>query len=163
MHPQMNWDAPGYFRRLTDTNLLARQKGFVYRDISGLQGLEDVIKATLEDTAFVAVANGDDSIADIENSPNTHTARTVFIAMRHTPDDPAAREQAMDTILELFRQFLTHLIRERTRLDTLGIYLKPKIDIHRIPRYFATGAACIWFQIETSTPIDLRYNVNDWQ
>ena len=35
-----NWDATSFFERLTDTNILARNKKFRFCKVSGLQGFE---------------------------------------------------------------------------------------------------------------------------
>lgn len=163
MHTQFNWDARAYFAGLTESNRLARRLGMEYRDVSGLQGFEDVL-ATMQDTeGFVALADSSDGVARIDNSPNTRRVKTIFLGLRHAAGDMEARASALADCRELFRQFLSHLLREQTRLHQLGIYLDPEIAFHEISEYFATGAACAYFQVGYSTSFDLRYNPDQWQ
>ena len=70
--------------------------------------------------------------------------------------------QCMDTMRELFRQFMSVLIQERTRIETEHIYLDPRISFQEIDTYFASGCACAYFQIATDTYCDLRFNSSEW-
>ena len=64
---------------------------------------------------------------------------------------------------ELFRQFMSVLIKERTRLQERCIYLDPRISFQEIDRYFFSGAACALFQIAIDKYTDLQYNSSEWQ
>lgn len=162
MFAQFNWNASGYFRKLTETNLLARQSGMSFSLVSGLQGLEDAISTMQESVGFVCLAESSDGVASIDISPNSRRVKTLFLALRHAENDMPAREAALERIREIFRQFLSHLLRERTRLHTQGIYLDPEIPFHEIESYFASGCACVYFQISYSTAIDLRFDKSQW-
>ena len=52
-----NWDATSFFERLTDTNILARNKKFRFCKVSGLQGFEDALATLQTTTAFVCVSD----------------------------------------------------------------------------------------------------------
>ena len=52
-----NWDATTFFERLTDTNILARNKKFRFCKVSGLQGFEDALASMQTTTAFVCVSD----------------------------------------------------------------------------------------------------------
>ena len=81
--------------------------------------------------------------------------------MRHAIDDMAARQQCMDTMRELFRQFMSKLILEKTKQEQHNIYLDSRISFQEIDQYFFSGCACAFFQIATYT--DLRYDPTEWQ
>ena len=68
----------------------------------------------------------------------------------------------MDIMRELFRQFMSVLIMEQTRLQQNNIYLDPRISFQEIDKYFFTGCACAWFQIAVDTYTDLQFNKDEW-
>ena len=145
-----NWDATSFFERLTATNILARNKKFRFCKVSGLQGFEDALAAMQTTTAFV------------NNSPRTRRVKTVFFAMRHQLGNMAARLDCFDTMRELFRQYMSVLILEQTKLQERSLYLDPRIRFSEIPEYFASGCACASFQIAVDIYTDLRYNQSEW-
>ncbi len=63
---------------------------------------------------------------------------------------------------ELFRQFMSVLIQEKTRAEEEQIYLDPRISFNEIDQYFFSGCACAYFQIATDIYTDLRYNPSEW-
>ena len=83
--------------------------------------------------------------------------------MRHEINNMKARQNRMDTMRELFRQFMSVLIKEQTKLQQNTIYLDPRISFQEIDKYFFSGCACAYFQIAVDTYTDLRYNENEWE
>ena len=86
-----NWDATSFFERLTDTNILARNKKFRFCKVSGLQGFEDALATLQTTTAFVCVSDTAEGYTELNNSPRTRRVKTVFFAMRHQLGNMAAR------------------------------------------------------------------------
>jgi hypothetical protein len=82
--------------------------------------------------------------------------------MRHKIDDMTARQECMEIMRELFRQFMSRLILERTRLEQNCIYLDPRISFNEIDRYFFSGCACCYFQVAVDVFTDLRLNESEW-
>ena len=82
--------------------------------------------------------------------------------MRHKVDDVKARQACLDKMKELFRQFMSVLILEKTRLRENSIYLDDRISFTEIDKYFYTGGACAFFQIAVNTFTDLVYNPEEW-
>lgn len=162
MHAHFDWEASPYFRKLTDTNRLARSLGMTFGNVSGLQGFEDALAQMQESRGFVCLAESSDGVASLDVSPNARRVKTVFLALRHEESDMKARDRCLALMREVFRQFLSHLIREKNRLHVQGIYLDPEIRFHEMEQYFASGCACAYFQIGISTSIDLRYNAGEW-
>ena len=64
---------------------------------------------------------------------------------------------------ELFRQFMSMLILERTRLEENCIYVDPRISFQEIDRYFFSRCACAYFQMAVDVFTDLRYNEAEWK
>lgn len=157
-----NWDATTFFERLTDTNILARNKKFRFCKVSGLQGFEDALASMQTTTAFVCVSDTAEGYTELNNSPRTRRVKTVFFAMRHQLGNMAARLDCFDTMRELFRQYMSVLILEQTKLQERSLYLDPRIRFSEIPEYFASGCACASFQIAVDIYTDLRYNQSEW-
>ena len=74
----------------------------------------------------------------------------------------AARSECMETMRELFRQFMSRLILEKVKLEQNCIYLDPRISFNEIDRYFFNGAAGAYFQMAVDVFTDLRYNADEW-
>lgn len=161
-NPTHNWDAVNFFEQLTDENLLARQEKFTFCRVSGLDGFEEALETMQSSVAFVCVSDIAGGYTELNNTPRTRRVKTVFLAMRHALNDMAARQECMDTMRELFRQFMSKLILEKTKLEQHCIYLDPRITFTEIDRYFASGCACAYFQIAVDVFTDLRYNSTEW-
>jgi len=157
-----NWNATAYFEELSAKNKLAQAEGFTFSRVSGLEGFEEALHNMQGSTAFVCVSDIAQGFTELNNSPHTRRVKTVFLAMRHARDDMQARQECMETMRELFRQFMSSLILERTRLEQNCIYLDPRISFNEIDRYFFSGCACAYFQIAVDVFTDLRYNEREW-
>lgn len=157
-----NWDASDFFERLTRDNRFAVDNGYRFARVSSLDGFHDALGSMLSTQALVAVSDTSPGTLSIENSPHARRVKLVFLAKRHAVDDMAARERCMDNMRELFRQFMSVLILEKTRLEEDCVYLDPRITFSEIDRYFFTGCACAYFQIAVDTYTDLSYNPEEW-
>lgn len=156
------WGAAAFFEKLTATNRLARQEGFTFCRVSGLEGFEEAVNEAQAQTAFVCVSDIADGYTELNNSPRTRRVKTVFLAMRHAAEDMAARSECMELMRELFRQFMSVLILEKVKLEQNCIYLDPRISFNEIDRYFFNGAAGAYFQIAVDCYTDLRFNQDEW-
>ncbi len=158
-----NWNAAAFFERLTGLNRFAKEHSYRFSSVSSLEGFHDALGSMTSTTAFVAVSDTSQGGLDIENTPHTRRVKTVFLAKRHAVDDMKARERCMANMRELFRQFMSILILEKTKLEENDIFLVPRISFTEIDRYFFTGCACAFFQIALDTYTDLSYNPDEWQ
>ena len=158
-----SWNAAKFFSDLTARNKLAREKRFTFCRVSGLDGFEEALQKSLTHSAFVCVSDISQGYTQLNNTPQTRRVKTVFLAMRHAINDMTARERCMDIMRELFRQYMSVLILEQTRLQQHNIYLDERISFQEIDKYFFTGCACAYFQIAVDTFTDLQYNAAEWQ
>lgn len=113
--------------------------------------------------AFICVSDIANGYTELNNTPRTRRVKTIFMAMRHKIDDMRARNTCMDTMREVFRQFMSKLILEKTKLENHCIYLDPRISFNEIDRYFFSGCACAYFQIAVDVYTDLRLNPDEWE
>ena len=163
MIPNINWNATAFFKQLTEQNKLAQEQGFKFCRVTGLQGFEEALARLQTATAIIAVDDSSQGYTDLTNSPHTRRIKTVFFAKRHAIDDMAARGRCLDTMREVFRQFMSRLILERTRLEQNAIYLDQRIQFQEIDEYFFSGCACAYFQVAVDTFTDLRFRSSEWK
>ena len=157
-----NWNATQFFEQLTASNRLATSENFVFCRVSGLEGFEEALEQMQSASAFVCVSDIADGYTELNNTPRTRRVKTVFLAMRHAINDMEARNECMETMRELFRQFMSVLTLERVKLEQDCIYIDPRISFNEIDRYFFSGCSCAYFQIAIDKYTDLRYNANEW-
>lgn len=162
MNSICNWDATSFFELLTSTNKLAISEGFTFCRVSGFEGFEEALGSMQSSNAFICVSDIADGYTELNNSPRTRRIKTVFFAMRHAIDDMEARNSCMETMRELFRQYMSVLILEKVKIEQDCIYLDPRISFNEIDRYFFSGCACAYFQIAIDKFTDLRYNEDEW-
>lgn len=155
------WNSTAFFKYLTEHNRLASELGFTFCTISGLEGLELALQHSSA-TNFVCISDISDGYMELDNTPRTRTVKTVFFAMRHAVDDWKGRQACMNNMREIFRQFMSVLIREKIKLEEIRIYLDTRISFNEINRYFFNGAACAYFQIAVDVFTDLRLNDDEW-
>lgn len=158
-----NWDATLFFQNLTERNKLARQYDFKFCRVSGLDGFEEALQKMQSTTAFACLSDLSQGFIELNNSPRTRRLKTVFLAMRCPIDDMQARQEKLDILQEIFRQFISVLILEETKLKENLIYLDPRISFHEIDRYFFSGCACAFFEVAIDKFTDLRFNPNEWE
>lgn len=158
-----NWDSTEFFERLTRENRFARSLGYTFCRVSGLDGFQDALARFKSRKPLVAASDISQGVLFTDNSPHTERVKTVFLGYPHAVDDMTARETAMDRNRELFRQFMSRLILEKTALEEHTIYLDDRISLSEIDRYAFSGMACAYFQIKVSTYTDLRFNPEEWQ
>ena len=163
METNFSWNATAFFSDLTKRNRFAAANGFRFCKVSGLDGFEETLAHLQQGKAFVCASDISDGYTNINNTPHTRRVKTVFLAMRHAIDDMNAREHCMETMRELFRQFMTVLILEQTKLQQHCIYIDPRISFQEIDRYFFSGCACAYFQIAVDTYTDLQFNQDEWE
>ena len=113
LFPDGRWDATEFFEHLTATNRLAKSEHFTFCRVSGLDGFEEALDNMQQSLAFVCVSDIANGFTELNNTPRTRRVKTVFMAMRHKIDDMKARNTCMDTMRELFRQFMSLLILEK--------------------------------------------------
>lgn len=157
-----DWNATAFFESLTQRNLLAQEEKFKFCRVSGMEGFQEALASMQNTHAFVCVNEVSQGYTSLDNSPRTRRVKTVFLAMRHKIDDMKARQERFDTLRELFRQFMTVLIKEKTKLEERYIELDRRITFHEIDEYFFSGCACAYFSVAVDVHTDLRYDENEW-
>lgn len=164
-YPAGDWDAGAFFATLVKRNRLAKEHDFRYAAVSGLQGFADALTDMHGGRSFVCVSDVSDGFTDL-NNPSSRRIKTVFLAMRHTADNhrmAEARKQCMIIMRELFRQFMSALNQEKSRIDCGLIGIDSRVSFNEMERYFFSGCACAYFQIAVDLRESLCYNPEEWE
>lgn len=158
------FDAVSLFRNLTERNVLARKHGFRFEVVSDLEGFSDALAEMQLLTPLVCVSDTCAGSISIDNAPSTRRVNTVFLFMPHgiMENWMSARQERFSIMRELFRQFMSVLLREVTNLHLDGIYIDRDISFTEIDRYFFSGGACAYFQIASDITTDLQLNLEEW-
>ena len=159
---QEKWDAAAFFEDLTRRNKLAREKGFRFCRISGLTGMEEALAAMQNTPAFVMVSDAPVGTMDTDNTPHLRRTVMVILAMRHPIDNMQARQQCLDTMQELFRQFMSATIPERVRLERNMCFLEPRVTLQVFNKYLTPGVTCYEFEMSATYYVDLTYQTDEW-
>ncbi len=162
--PLPDFDASAFFKHLTAANRLAVAHGFRCVDVSGLDEFEGALNEMQEQTPLVCVSDTSDGLISLDNAPRTQRVKTVYMFMPHPIDDNWAlhRKRCFSIMREIFRQFLSVLIRQHTRLHLDGMYLQRQITFSEIERYFFSGGACAFFEIIVDKATDLQLRHDEW-
>lgn len=158
-----SWDASAFFENLISKNKLAKSLGFRFCRVSGLEGFEEALEDMQSTVNFFCVSDISDGYTDLDNTPSTRKVKTVFMAMRHKAEDMDLRAHSMDVMRELFRQLMSVLIQEKTKLEEKFIYIDSRIKFSEIDRYFFSGGSCAYFQVPVSVYTNLCYNPEEWE
>lgn len=158
-----SWDASSFFEGLLSKNILAKKYGFRFCRVSGLEGFEEALDKLKSTVNFFCVSDVSDGYTELESSPHTRKVKTVFMAMRHKAEDMNLREHSLNVMRELFRQMMSVLIQEKTRLEQKFIYIDSRIKFSEIDRYFFSGGSCAYFQIAVDVYTDLCFNPLEWE
>ena len=157
-----SWDAAAFFERLLSKNKLAQSLGFRFCRVSGLDGFEEALDEMKNTVNFFCVSDVSDGYMELDNTPHTRKVKTVFMAMRHKAQDMDLRTHSLNVMRELFRQLMSVLIREKTKLEEKHIYIDHRITFNEIDRYFFSGGSCAYFQIAVDVFTDLCYDPVEW-
>ena len=113
-------------------NKLAKVGKFTFCRVSGQEGFEECLHSRQSTANFIAVSDIAQGYTEQNTTPHTRRVKTVFFAMRHALDDMQARQECMEAMRELFRQFMSVLIQDKTRVEEEHIYLDPHVSFREI-------------------------------
>lgn len=162
MNTTFTWDAASYFKRLTETNKLAVSKNFRYCDISGIGNMEQVLAQHKNLTAFVAVNNTEGGAIFFDNTPYATRSKGLFFGMRHLKDNMAGRQQCIDTMSEIYRQFNSALLHDEESLLDERTRFNRRQRLQVIDANINPEWTIMFVEIGTITNIDMCYDADEW-
>lgn len=165
MDAHILFDYIGYFHSMTRSNLLAIDNGFFPCTCSGWESLEGPLAEFANESAFVCVDDTSDASIFRGRSGGYFYRRTltVFIMHRYEFGDESDRIKQFELCRSVFRQFLSRMLIDQDRISNDNIYLATEnIKARSIGQYALNGATGIYFMIDVSEPVDLKYDKAQW-
>lgn len=156
------WDAFPFFEYLHAHNRICQEKNYKLCRVSSLQGFEDALKNFQSAPAFLCVAEESDATLNLNNTGHSKFVKTIFFAKRHPVDNMVARSEAMKELRVLARQFLSRLVKEKSRINLGFLYIDNQVNFSEIPQAFAPEFACLYFNVMVGVYIDLSYKSSEW-
>ena len=161
-----SFDAIAYFWSMALRNKLAVANGFKPVTISGPDNLEGIFEDYRDADRFVAISDtntGNLSSPDGAYGFQRNRAYTIFILSAYEYGDMQSRQKELELCRELFRQFVSKIIRDKYLYDEKQMYF----DTHSIPnqeigRYYLSGVTGLHFTLYVQEPVDLIYDDEQW-
>lgn len=160
------FNAFAYFKKVGDSNKLAKDSGFETGFCSGIGGMQDMMTNFRKNARLILV---DDTTTQSTYSNGVGYFRkdvyTVFIVADYRIDDMKDREEKLNLCRRIFRQIHSRLIHDRDGMvyeDSLEYLQVDKIYSTELPRYFMSGVTGLYFMVNNDEPIDLQYDATEW-
>lgn len=164
MDARKNFDFAEYVGGMTRANLLARRMGFVPCTCSGTAHLEELLQKYQSAASFVAVSDiCDESTMQVGGGWMKRRVFTVFILSRFAYGDMRSQREAMAACRELYRQFLSRLLRDEADLRNDLIYLNLQdVRSSELGGYFLNGCTGLYFMLAMDEPTDISFDEGEW-
>lgn len=159
------FDAEKYFADLCDRNLLARVAGFKFCTCSGIESLQGPLDRFRTDSAFFCLDDTNDGAIFQGRGGGWYKKRTftVFLMHRYTLRDEQGRAFALSRCRDLFRQLVSRLLVDADDLQNELVYLHTdNIFSRELGQYFLNGCTGLYFMIDVSEPLNLKYDKDEW-
>ncbi len=165
MDPKNDFDSEKYFSSLCQTNRLARENGFRFCTCSGMNSLQGPLDAFRTDRAFFCLDDTNDGALFQGKGGGWYKKRTftVFLLHRYTFRDEQDRAAQLAICRRLFRQIMSRMLVDAYDLQNELVYLHTENVMSReLGQYFMNGCTGLYFMIDVSEPVDLRFDDKEW-
>ena len=160
------FDAITYFTRMTEMNKLCQQEKFKPVVISNTDNLEGLLEEYRENDRFIAIADTNTENLSSDDGTYAFTKRrafTVMILSAYNYPDMEDRQKQLDLCREVFKQFVTRIIRDKYTYDEQMVQFETQtIPNSELGRYYLSGMTGLFFTLYTREPVDLEYNKEEW-
>lgn len=157
--------AEDYFRGLTEKNILAQEHKFFPCTCSGIESLQGPLEKFRSSNAFVCVDDTNDGAMFRGKNGGYFKQRTftVFILHRYKFGNEDDRRAKLSLCRDIFRQFASKMIVDSKRMSNELIYLQTDNILSReLGQYFMNGCTGLYFMIDVSEPVDLKFDSAEW-
>lgn len=159
------FDSETYFAGLCDMNRLAHAQGFKFCTCSGIESLQGPLDRFRTTNAFFCLDDTNDGQLFQGKNGGWFKQRTftVFILHRYRFNDESDRAAKLAVCRSLFRQIMTKMIVDADDWRNELVYLHTENVLSReLGQYFLNGCTGLYFMIDVSEPVDLKYNIEEW-
>lgn len=154
-----------YFADMCTRNRLAADNGFRFCTCSGIETLQGPLDRFKRDNAFFCIDDTNDGAMFLGRGGGWYKKRTftVFILHRYTFRDESDRAEKLGLCRRLFRQVMSRIIIDADDLQNELIYLHTDNVMSReLGQYFMNGCTGLYFMLDVSEPVDLRFDAEEW-
>lgn len=158
-----DWDS--YIGEVVAGNKLAMRHNFVMTTCSGIGYLQGLLQQFRTASNFVCTTD------TCEESTYLHSGGwfkrrlfITFILMRFNPRTMNDQADKMNIVRELFRQMLSRFVIDSERLGVNQNFINLRnIQSKELGGTFLNSCTGLYFQTYMDEPIDLCYNIEEWQ
>lgn len=158
------FDYTAYFSELTRTNRLACRNKFVFCTCSGVDYLEGVLEH-FRTAAHLVCTSDICEETTFQQGGGWFRRRllTVFVLSRFNPQQAGSYAEAMDLCRELYRQFVSQMLHDRTGLSDRLLYMNlADIRSRELGGSFLNSCTGLYFMISVDEPVELVYRPEEW-
>lgn len=159
------FDSESYFSSLCSSNRLAVENGFRFCTCSGIHSLQGPLERFRTTGAFFCLDDTNDGRMFQGKNGGWFKLRTftVFIMRRYKAGDEPDRAAKLALCRSLFRQVMSRMLIDADDLRNELVYLHTGNVLSReLGQYFINGCTGLYFMIDVSEPVDLRYDKSEW-
>lgn len=158
-------DPEDYFHGLCSSNRYAKKHNFHCCSCSGIDTIEGPLEQFKRENAFFCTDDTADGQFFQGRGGGWFMRRTftVFIMHRYTFNDMKDRKAKLAVCRNLFRQIVSKMLVDSDSPDNEYAYLHTESILSRnFGKYFLNGCTGLYFMIDISEPVDLRYINEEW-
>lgn len=159
------FNAEDYFASLCSNNRLAIERGFRFCTCSGIESLQGPLDKFKTDSAFFCLDDTNDGALFMGRGGGFFKKRTftVFLLHRHTFNDEKDRAEKLALCRSLFRQLMSKMLVDSEDMSNELVYMHVDNVLSReLGQYFMNGCTGLYFFIDVSEPVDLKYSESEW-
>ncbi len=159
------FNAHAYFENICKRMKLTSEKKYKFCRVTGIDHLEETIHNFTSEKAYFCIDDTEDG-ASIKKGGAWFEKRayTIFLLKKFPFNKMDMQKAALDECRQIYRNILSKLIADRSRLENEMTYLDTeRIAYHEIPGYFVSGCTGLYFNIIIEIPTNLVYDGNEWE
>lgn len=155
-----------YFSALCADNRLAADNGFKFCTCSGIESLQGPLERFRTTQAFFCLDDTNDGALFQGRGGGWYKKRTftLFLMHRYRFGDETERAARLGLCRTLFRQLMSRMIVDADDLQNEMVYLETEnVMCRELGQYFLNGCTGLYFMIDVSEPVNLKYNPGEWK
>lgn len=159
------FNADQYFSNIVETNKLLQDNNFKFKRVSGVKGLEEVVRDMRRDGAMFALDDSTDGV--IVKGRSNPVFKRVFVcyifkvARLNNMED---YRNNLELCREIFRQVMSKMIHDANNYLVQQINLNvDRVHFKEMEGYQLNGATGVYFVIDVDEPTSLCYNKDLWK
>lgn len=165
MDAKQFFDSETYFGGLCNNNRLAQDQNFKFCTCSGIESLQGPLDKFRTTSAFFCLDDTNDGQLFQGRGGGWYKRRTftVFILHRYAFNNEADRADKLAVCRALFRQVMSRMLIDADDMQNELVYLHvDNVMSRELGQYFMNGCTGLYFMIDVSEPVDLKYDRAEW-